>query len=62
MAKENENVKQGYQPLNEGYQPDFIKGYQPQATLSQLEGQNPPTSGSNIVPPSQTASESSSEK
>ena len=53
--KERKLVQGGYQPKGElgtgGYQPKGgEKGHQP--TVSQeAEGQNPPTGGSNVMPP-----------
>lgn len=66
MAKDEkeERFQGGYKPVpvNDGYQPDLIRGFQPSASLSQSEGANPPSSGSNIVPASQPVADIPSEE
>jgi hypothetical protein len=52
------DIAAGYQPVCEttSVRPEGViqKGYQPQAS-ARPEGQNPPSGGSNVTPPQQSA-------
>lgn len=57
--EESRILEQGHQPHSGqgGYQPSGdTKGYQPQAS-DRPEGQNPPSGGSNVMPPANVQSD-----
>lgn len=67
MAKnevKEESLQGGFQPKHNdfGFQPqnanvfEIIKGFQPVSSVAQPEGNNPPSSGSNVRPPETTRS------